>query len=140
MLNLILKIRDKSWYYTNQLYLKDTEESNLKDFKLRFSLFFLPPILLLIGSTGWLCSVVFNRPYYINPNNYSIVIPIGIVPTWLFWRGFTLIFNKLSVYPFDSKHDAGYFKNRLFIGTMIISELLITFGTIFILFDFFGNS
>ena len=139
MIKLILKIRDKSWYYTNQLYPKDTEESNLKDFKLRFSLFFLPPILLLNGITAWLCSIVLNRPYYINPNNYSIVIPVGIVLAWLFWRGFTLIFNKLSVYPFDSKHDAGYLKNSLFIGTMIISELLIAFGTIFLLFYFFGK-
>ena len=40
MLKLLLKIRDKSWFYTNQLYPNDTPESNLKDFKLRFSMFF----------------------------------------------------------------------------------------------------
>jgi hypothetical protein len=39
MLKIILSIRDKSWFYSHQLYPDDTAESNYKDFKVKFSLF-----------------------------------------------------------------------------------------------------
>ena len=79
MKKIILIIRDKAWFYTNQLYPNDTYENNFKDFKLRFSLFFLPPVILIIGFCGWFVSVFLEKPKNVSVYNYQIVIPFSIL-------------------------------------------------------------
>ena len=136
MIRFLLKLRDKSWFYTNQLYSKDTKESNLKDFKLRLSMFFLPPVIWVIGSTGWFFSVVLKMRSDINPHNYFIVLPLAGVFWFLFWNLYLLIFNKLSEYPFDKKNDSGYAKNGIFAGIIILLEFTVVFSLIYFLFQF----
>ena len=134
MLKLLLKIRDKFWYYTNQLYPNDTPESNLKDFKLRFSMFFLPPVILLIGASGWFCSVVLNKPQDINPFNYFIVLPLSALFWFLFWKIYSRIYDIIAVYPFDKRNDSGYLKNGFFTVLLVLSEITLVFDLIYFLF------
>ena len=80
MEKILIIIRDKAWFYTNQLYPNDTDEDNFKDFKLRFSLFFLPPVILLIGFCGWFFSIVLNSPKNISVYDYQVIIPLSLLP------------------------------------------------------------
>ena len=135
MIKFLLKLRDRSWFYTNQLYPNDSKKSNLKDFKLRFSMFFLPPIIWVIGSLGWFFSVVLKMKSDVNPHNYFIVLPLAGVFWFLFWNLYLLIFNKLSEYPFDKRNDSGYTKNSIFIAIIILLELTVVFSSIYFLFQ-----
>lgn len=96
MEKILIIIRDKTWFYTNQLYPNDTDEDNLKDFKLRFSLFFLPPVILIIGFCGWFFSIVLNRPKNISVYDYQVIIPLSVLFSLIYYFIYSLIFKKNS--------------------------------------------
>ena len=131
---ILIIIRDKTWFYTNQLYPNDTDEDNLKDFKLRFSLFFLPPVILIIGFCGWFFSIVLNRPKNISVYDYQVIIPLSVLFSLIYYFIYSLIFKKIAQYPINEKNNSGLIKNRIFVGAVILVELLVAFLLIFLLF------
>ncbi len=135
MKRIILKIRDKCWFYTNELYPNDTVESNSSDFKIRFAMFFVPLIILIIGLLAWFFSIFLNRPQNYVINNFKVVIPISIAFFFIFNFLFGLILNYLSGFPIDEKNDKGKMKNFSFLMKIIVSELVTVFVIIWILFS-----
>ena len=131
---ILIIIRDKTWFYTNQLYPNDTDEDNLKDFKLRFSLFFLPPVILIIGFCGWFFSIVLNRPKNISVYDYQVIIPLSVLFSLIYYFIYSLIFKKIAQYPINEKNNSSLIKNRIFVGAVILVELLVAFLLIFLLF------
>ena len=134
MKKIVLIIRDKSWFYTNQLYPNDTFEDNFRDFKIRFSLFFLPPVILIIGVCGWFFSVFLNSPKNVSVYNYQIVIPFSILFALIYYYIYSFIFKKIEEYPINEENNSVYLKNKFFVIGSILIELLITFLLIFLLF------
>ena len=134
MEKILIIIRDKTWFYTNQLYPNDTDEDNFKDFKLRFSLFFLPPVILIIGFCGWFFSIVLNRPKNISVYDYQVIIPLSVLFSLIYYFIYSLIFKKIAQYPVNEKNNSGLIKNRIFVGAVILVELLVAFLLIFLLF------
>ena len=134
MTKLILMIRDKSWFYTKQLYPNNTDESNFTDFKIRFSLFFLPPVILIIGITGWFFSVFLNKPVDISIYSYHIVIPLVIIFGSIYYYIYSFIFKKIEKFPINETNNSGYLKNGIFVVGLISSEVLIAFLLIFLIF------
>lgn len=132
-------MRDKSWFYTNQLYHNDSEESNFRDFKIRFSMYFLPPLILVIGFLSWFFSVIIGKVVDVNINNFRIVIPVSILSFILYRLVFNAFFNKISQFPIDSTNDKGYRKNKFFCITLIMIEVLLTFSIIFLLYQIKNN-
>lgn len=134
MLSFVLKIRDKCWFYTHQLYPNDSEISNFKDFRMRFSLYFLPPAILLIGIVAWVFSVFLNRPKNIGINNFYIILPLSVIFYIAYRYLFKKLFERLAKYPYDGRHDSGYQKNRIFCVTLILIEVIVVFVLIYFLF------
>ena len=134
MLSFLLKIRDKCWFFTQQLYQNDSEISNFNDFRMRFSLYFLPPVILLIGVAAWFFSIFLNKPSNIGMNNFYIVISLSVIFYVVYRYLFTKLFEKLAKYPYNNLHDSGYQKNRIFCVTLILAEIIIVFTLIFFLF------
>jgi hypothetical protein len=118
----------------NQLYPNDTDEDNFKDFKLRFSLFFLPPVILIIGFCGWFFSIVLNRPKNISVYDYQVIIPLSVLFSLIYYFIYSLIFKKIAQYPINEKNNSGLIKNKIFVGAVILVELLVAFLLIFLLF------
>lgn len=134
MKKVILMIRDKSWFYTKQLYPNDTDECNFKDFKLRFSLFFLPPIILIIGICGWFFSVFLNKPTNVSIYNYQVIIPISIIFSTIYYYAYSFIFKEIEKFPIDKNNDSGYLRNGFFVVGTILLETFIAFLLIFLIF------
>lgn len=134
MVSFLLKIRDKCWFYTHQLYPNDSEISNFNDFRMRFSLYFLPPVILVIGVIGWFFSVFLNNPSRIGTNNFYIIVPLSVILYIAYRYLFNILFEKLAKYPYNDLHDSGYQKNRIFCITLILAEVIVVFILIFFLF------
>ena len=134
MKKILTIIRDKAWFYTNQLYPNDTDEDNFREFKLRFSLFFLPPVILIIGFSGWFFSIVLNRPKNISVYDYQVVIPLSVLFILIYYFIYSLIFKKIAQYPINEKNNSGFIKNGIFVCAVILVELLVAFLLIFLLF------
>ncbi|MDI9863564.1 hypothetical protein QM480_04475 [Flectobacillus sp. DC10W] len=134
MLKIILSIRDKSWFYSHQLYPDDTAESNYKDFKVKFSLFFIPPLLFIVSITCRLFVLSLDKPVHLDSHDYRVVFPLVILFGGMFYYVYSLIFKKIEKFPIDETNDLGINKNRIFIISVISLEMFIVFFILYLLF------
>lgn len=127
MLQFILKIRDKSWFYTNQLYQNDSEVSNFRDFKIRFAMFFVPPMVLINSIIFWHLKYTIGLSINLDENDFLTLVPLAILGLFIFIFIYNFIFKKISLYPIDNKNNSGYVKNILFLFAVILLELIISY-------------
>ena len=113
-LNVVLKSRDRLWFYAHQQYPNDSPESCESDFRMRFTGFTMIPLIIIFGTLYFIYGRVFDIRN-VNRNDLSELIPGVIVyyTTWWYFNKYVLSF--LSVYPVDAKNDLDRVKNILYV-------------------------
>ena len=126
-LHIVLKLRDRLWFYTHQQYPNDSPESCESDFRMRFLGVSLLPLFLLGGILNFIYGRIFDIRN-VNRNDLSELIPGVIVycTTWWYFNKYVLSF--LSVYPVNDKYNLGKVKNLLYVMSIGMSFLFASFG------------
>ncbi len=133
-LKIILKIRDRLWFYVRQQYPDDTPESYESDFRVRFCAITISPLLMIIHTLYVICSLIFNlKEGDGNGNDMGEVILGAIILGIIEWYFNKYVLSLLSIYPIDAKHDLGRLKNSLYGASVALSFLLLSIGYIILL-------
>jgi hypothetical protein len=110
-------------------------ETNFRGLKIRFMVFFCLPAVLIYTMLGKPIINSLSHIFNMGLNMRSwVFIVVSILFCWLFWRVYTIIFDRLAAYPFNPENDAGHLKNTLYLMIMILFDFVIFFGMLFFLF------
>lgn len=126
-LSIILKIRDRLWFYVHQQYPNDPPESHEPDFRMRFGAITLTPPNILIYTADAICRRFFDFEI-ISTSNITKTIQTLVIFFISWWYFNKYVLSVLSVYPINKNNDLGKVRNVLYVASFALFFLFLLIG------------
>lgn len=122
VLNVLLFIRDKIYFFKYEQNSSQSEKLKISDFKISFSIILLPPLIsIFIVVASFFHNTVLSLIFF-------------LLSIFFFIKLYNYLYNYLIKYPVDKKRNRGIVSNLFSVLSFLIIECLVFFGVLYLIY------